>query len=254
MLGPRTRFVSMTHVANSLGTVNPVREIIEAAHAEGAPVMLDAAQSVPHLAIDVQGARMRLPRLLRPQSARADRHRRAPRQDGAPGRDGAVAGGRRHDPRRHVREDHLERGALPVRGGHPEHRRHDRDGGRARLPPGARARPGGGLRARPARVCPPSGLGAIPGSGSSATRPTSRASSPSPSRACMPTTSARSSTAKASRVRTGHHCTMPVMARFEVPAMARASLAFYNTRADIDALAGGGREGARGIPPESLSR
>ena len=40
-------------------------------------------------------------------------------------------------------------------------------------------------------------------------------------------------------VRTGHHCTMPVMARFEVPAMARASLAFYNTRADIDALAGG---------------
>ena len=40
-------------------------------------------------------------------------------------------------------------------------------------------------------------------------------------------------------VRTGHHCTMPVMTRFDVPAMARASLAFYNTRADIDALAGG---------------
>ena len=40
-------------------------------------------------------------------------------------------------------------------------------------------------------------------------------------------------------VRTGHHCTMPVMARFDVPAMARASLAFYNNRADIDALARG---------------
>ena len=54
MLGPRTRFVSMTHVANSLGTVNPVCEIIEAAHAVGAPVMLDSAQAVPHLAVDVQ--------------------------------------------------------------------------------------------------------------------------------------------------------------------------------------------------------
>ena len=54
MLGPRTRFVSMTHVANSLGTVNPVREVIEAAHAQGVPVMLDAAQGVPHLATDVQ--------------------------------------------------------------------------------------------------------------------------------------------------------------------------------------------------------
>ena len=54
MLGPRTRFVSMTWVANSLGTINPVREIVEAAHRAGAPVMLDAAQAVPHLAVDVQ--------------------------------------------------------------------------------------------------------------------------------------------------------------------------------------------------------
>jgi cysteine desulfurase/selenocysteine lyase len=39
-------------------------------------------------------------------------------------------------------------------------------------------------------------------------------------------------------IRTGHHCAMPVMRRFGVPATARASLAFYNTRAEIDALAG----------------
>ena len=55
----------------------------------------------------------------------------------------------------------------------------------------------------------------------------------------VPTTSARILDSEGVAVRTGHHCTMPVMARFEVPAMARASLAFYNTRADIDALAGG---------------
>jgi cysteine desulfurase/selenocysteine lyase len=39
-------------------------------------------------------------------------------------------------------------------------------------------------------------------------------------------------------VRTGHHCAMPVMARFEIAATTRASLAFYNTREEIDALAG----------------
>ena len=43
-------------------------------------------------------------------------------------------------------------------------------------------------------------------------------------------------------VRTGHHCAQPVMARFQVPATARASLAFYNTREEIDALCAGLRE------------
>lgn len=54
LLGPRTKFVSVTWVANSLGTINPVKQIIEATHAQGATIMLDAAQAVPHLKIDVQ--------------------------------------------------------------------------------------------------------------------------------------------------------------------------------------------------------
>ncbi len=54
LLGPRTRLVSVVHVSNSLGTINPVREIIEAAHAIDVPVVLDGAQAVPHLAVDVQ--------------------------------------------------------------------------------------------------------------------------------------------------------------------------------------------------------
>lgn len=53
-LGPKTKFVSVVHVANSLGTVNPVEEIIAATHAQGATVMLDAAQSAPHSPLDVQ--------------------------------------------------------------------------------------------------------------------------------------------------------------------------------------------------------
>ena len=53
-LTERTKLVSIAHVSNVLGTVNPVRRIIEAAHEKGIPVLVDAAQSAPHMAIDVQ--------------------------------------------------------------------------------------------------------------------------------------------------------------------------------------------------------
>ncbi len=54
MINSRTRIVSVVHVSNALGTVNNVREIIKAAHLHGVPVLLDAAQSAPHIPIDVQ--------------------------------------------------------------------------------------------------------------------------------------------------------------------------------------------------------
>ena len=54
MLSPRTKLVSITHVSNALGTILPVEQIIGLAHAHGVPVMLDGAQAVPHMAVDVQ--------------------------------------------------------------------------------------------------------------------------------------------------------------------------------------------------------
>ncbi len=54
LLGPRTRFVAITHVSNALGTINPVKELVRMAHAQGVPVLLDGAQAVPHLQVDVQ--------------------------------------------------------------------------------------------------------------------------------------------------------------------------------------------------------
>ena len=54
LLGPRTRLVAVTHVSNALGTVNPIRKIIRLAHEQNVPVLLDGAQSVPHMPIDVQ--------------------------------------------------------------------------------------------------------------------------------------------------------------------------------------------------------
>jgi cysteine desulfurase / selenocysteine lyase len=54
LLGPRTRFVSVAHVSNVLGTINPVRELVQAAHRWNVPVLVDGAQAAPHLKIDVQ--------------------------------------------------------------------------------------------------------------------------------------------------------------------------------------------------------
>ena len=54
LLGPRTRFVSVTHVSNVLGTINPVREMVQAAHRLNIPVLVDGAQAAPHMKIDVQ--------------------------------------------------------------------------------------------------------------------------------------------------------------------------------------------------------
>jgi cysteine desulfurase / selenocysteine lyase len=51
---PRTKILAVTHVSNALGTVNPLKRIIDMAHARGVPVVVDGAQGAPHLAVDVQ--------------------------------------------------------------------------------------------------------------------------------------------------------------------------------------------------------
>ena len=54
LFSPKTKLVSITHVSNVLGTVNPVREMIRTAHAHGVPVLVDGAQSIPHMPVDVR--------------------------------------------------------------------------------------------------------------------------------------------------------------------------------------------------------
>jgi cysteine desulfurase/selenocysteine lyase len=54
LLGIRTRIVALTQVSNALGTILPVKRVIEAAHAQGVPVVLDGAQAIPHTGVDVQ--------------------------------------------------------------------------------------------------------------------------------------------------------------------------------------------------------
>lgn len=54
MITDRTKFIAIAHVSNVLGTINPVHRVISLAHERGIPVLLDGAQAVPHLAVDVQ--------------------------------------------------------------------------------------------------------------------------------------------------------------------------------------------------------
>jgi cysteine desulfurase/selenocysteine lyase len=54
LLSDKTRLVSVVHMSNALGTINPVKKIIAAAHAKGIPIMLDGAQAIPHMTVDVQ--------------------------------------------------------------------------------------------------------------------------------------------------------------------------------------------------------
>ena len=54
LISPRTKLIAVTHISNVLGTVNPIREIIEIAHKKEVPVLIDAAQSVQHTTVDVK--------------------------------------------------------------------------------------------------------------------------------------------------------------------------------------------------------
>jgi cysteine desulfurase/selenocysteine lyase len=54
LLSDKTRLISVVHMSNALGTINPVKKIIAAAHAKGIPVLLDGAQAIPHMTVNVQ--------------------------------------------------------------------------------------------------------------------------------------------------------------------------------------------------------
>jgi cysteine desulfurase/selenocysteine lyase len=54
LIGPRTKIVAVAHVSNALGSINPIREIVKIAHSHRLPVVVDGAQAVPHLRVDVQ--------------------------------------------------------------------------------------------------------------------------------------------------------------------------------------------------------
>ena len=73
LLSDRTRIVAAGYVSNALGTINPVRQIVEQAHGRGVPVLFDGAQAMPHLKVDVQKLGCDFLRFLGSQDVWADR-------------------------------------------------------------------------------------------------------------------------------------------------------------------------------------
>ena len=178
LLSPRTKLVAVTHVPMRWGRSTRSSRIVELAHARGVPVLVDGAQSAPHLPDRRAGAGLRFLRLLRPQDVRPDGHRRPLRQGSSARSHASLPGRRRHDRLGHLREDDLQRAAIQVRSGHAEHRRRHRTSARRSIT----------LRPSASRTSPPTSTNCCLRHGSVSADSRRCASSARPARrpACFP--------------------------------------------------------------------
>jgi cysteine desulfurase / selenocysteine lyase len=238
LLGPKTKIVSLAHVSNALGTINPVRTVVELAHERGVPVLIDGAQAAPHLRIDVAAlgcdfytvsghkmfgpsgvgvlyGREALLEKMPPYQGGGDMiasvsfekttYNRLPFrfEAGTPNIAGVVGLG--------AAMDYLTEIGLDSISAYEEELL-DYGTERLRSIPGLRivgeARHKASVLSFVLDGVHPHDIGTILDQEGVA-------------------------------VRTGHHCAQPVMDRFGIPATARASLALYNTREDIDRLVSG---------------
>jgi cysteine desulfurase/selenocysteine lyase len=236
LLSPRTKLVAVVHLSNSLGTINPIAEIAARAHARGVPVLVDGAQAAQHMPVDVQalgcdfytvsGHKMFGPTGIGLLYGRADLLEALPPYQG---------GG---DMIRSVTFAKTTYASIPAKfeAGTPH------IAGAIGL--GAAIDYLAGLD-RTAAVAHEADLlayaeqrlAAVPGVrfvGTAARRAGVLSFVLEGVHAHDVGTIVDQ---EGVAIRTGHHCTQPVMEFFGVPATARASFAFYNTRAEVDALA-----------------
>jgi len=244
LLGPRTRIVAVVHVSNALGTVNPVKRLVQLAHERSVPVLVDGAQAAPHLPVDVRdldcdfyvfsGHKALGPTGIGVLYGKAEWLERMPPYQG---------GG---DMIRAVTFERTLYNALPYKfeAGTPH------IAGVVGLAAALDYLDGLGreaiaayeaeLTAYGTRV-----LGEVPGLRMIGT-PREKASVLSFVLDGIHAHDVGTILDQAGiAVRAGHHCAMPVMQRFGVPATVRASLAFYNTPDEIDALVAGLHEARR---------
>jgi cysteine desulfurase/selenocysteine lyase len=238
MLSDRTKIVSITHISNALGTIVPVARMTELAHAAGAVVMIDGAQAAPHMAIDVQALDCDFyafsgHKLFGPTGIGVLYGKEALLEDMSPYQYGG-------DMIKHVTFEHTTYNDLPFKfeAGTPN------IAGAIGLGAAIDYVQSIGLDSIAAyeRKLLAYGtrlLGAIE---------QVRLIGTAPNKAGVLSFTLADIHAHdvgtildqfGIAVRTGHHCAQPVMDRFAVPATVRASLAFYNTRQDLDALAHG---------------
>ena len=134
LLGERTRLVAVAHVSNALGTIVPVKRMIEAAHRRGIAVLVDGAQAAPHLRVDVQDLDCDFYTFSGHKTYGPTGIGVLYGKTALPRGDAALPGRGRHDQVGQLREDRLQRPAVQVRGGHAAHRGRHRPRRRARVP------------------------------------------------------------------------------------------------------------------------
>ena len=240
LFNERTRFVGVMHVSNALGTVNPVRQMIAFAHARGVPVLIDGAQAAPHLQVDVQDldcdfyafsghklcgptgigilyGKAALLERMQPFKGGGDMilsvtfektiYNTIPYkfEAGTPPIAAAIGLGAAVDYLSEIGMDAIAAHELALL---------DYATGQMKQMPGVRiigtARHKAAVLSFTVDGVHPHDVGTLLNQEGVA-------------------------------VRTGHHCAQPVMQRYHVPATTRASFAFYNTHAEVDALAAGVR-------------
>ncbi len=236
LLSPRTRLVSVVHESNSLGTINPIARIIERAHAVGAKVLVDAAQSIAHTRIDVQALDVDFlvfssHKVYGPTGVGVLYGKRALLEALPPWKGGG-------DMILSVTFAKTTFNALPYKfeAGTPNIA--DAIGLGAALE--WLASVGAERAAAHEHALLDHGtalLRAIPGIRLIGTASAKASVLSFVIDGIHPHDAGTVLDNEGVAVRTGHHCTQPVMDRFDVPATIRASLAVYNTREDLDRLA-----------------
>jgi len=235
LLNPRTKFVAVTHVSNALGTINPVRQIIAMAHHWGVPVLIDGAQAVPHLQVDVQGLDCDFyafsgHKLYGPTGIGVLYGKAALLEAMPPYQGGG-------DMIRSVTFEKTTYNALPYKfeAGTP----HIAGGiGLGAALDYVQAIGLDTIRAYEHTLLgyATAALAALPGVRIIGTAQEKASVISFVRDGVHPHDIGTILDLEGIAIRTGHHCAQPVMARFGVPATARMSLAFYNTREEIDAL------------------
>lgn len=244
LLTERTRLVSVAHVSNTLGTINPVREIIRRAHEAGALVLLDGAQALPHMRVDMQ-------------ELDADFYAFSGHKVFGPTGVGILYG----------REELLD-SMPPYMGGGDMIERvtferttyntlpHKFEAGTPNIVGGiglaaaidyVSSLDQAALQAHERDLLDhaTSALGGIPGLGIVGTAADKASVISFNLKGLHPFDVGTLLDQQGVAVRTGHHCTQPLMDYYGIPGTVRASFAFYNSRADVDALVSATRRAAR---------
>jgi cysteine desulfurase/selenocysteine lyase len=238
LLTGRTRLVSVVHVSNSLGTVNPVAEIVRMAHARGIPVLVDGAQAMPHLDVDVRALDCDFyafsgHKMFGPTGIGCLFGKRA-LLDAMPPYPG---GG---EMIRSVTFEKTTYSPLPGKfeAGTPDIAGVIGLGAAIAYLDGLDAR---AMAAHEADLLAyaTAALEEIDGVRIIGTAPHKASVVSFTMAGAHPHDIGTILDQEGVAIRTGHHCTQPVMARFGVPATARASFAFYNNHDDVDRLLAG---------------